>query len=289
MLVHPQFDPIAIQIGPLAVRWYGLMYLIGFAAAVLLGRRRIRTQPASGITNRDLDDMVFYALFGVILGGRLGYVLFYKLSDYIANPLGVFAIWEGGMSFHGGFLGVLVAMALFCRKTGKSWLAVMDFVAPLCPLGLGAGRIGNFINAELPGRATDVPWAMVFPNVDAVPRHPSQLYEFALEGVVFFAPAVVVLEQTSTDRRGIGAVPDRLRSVPFRGRIHATTRRLSRFPRAWADDGPMAEPAHDRGGHRDDGLGLPTSHLKFNSRRQASAASRRAGLPVPSRIHRIHP
>ena len=202
MLVHPQFDPIAIQIGPLAVRWYGLMYLIGFAVAILLGRHRIRTEPQSGITNRDLDDMVFYALFGVILGGRLGYVLFYKLSDYLAHPLGIFAIWEGGMSFHGGFLGVLVAMALFCRKAGKSWFAVMDFVAPLCPLGLGAGRLGNFINAELPGRPADVPWAMVFPNVDAVPRHPSQLYEFALEGIVFF----VLLWWFSSKPRPLGAV-----------------------------------------------------------------------------------
>jgi phosphatidylglycerol:prolipoprotein diacylglycerol transferase len=203
MLVHPQFDPIAVQIGPLAVRWYGLMYLIGFAIAIVLGRSRIRTQPASGITNGDLDDIVFYALFGVILGGRLGYVLFYKLSDYLTHPLGILAIWEGGMSFHGGFLGVLVAMALFCRRRGKSWLAVMDFVAPLCPLGLGAGRIGNFINAELPGRpATDVPWAMVFPNVDAVARHPSQLYEFALEGIVLF----VLLWWFSSKPRPRGAV-----------------------------------------------------------------------------------
>jgi len=202
MLVHPQFDPVAVQIGPLAVRWYGLMYLAGFAIAIALGRYRIRVQPAVGITKRDLDDMVFYALFGVILGGRLGYVLFYKLSYYIAHPLEILAIWEGGMSFHGGFLGVLVAMALFCRKTGKSWLALMDFVAPLCPLGLGAGRIGNFINAELPGRPTEGPWAMVFPSVDAIPRHPSQLYEFALEGVVLF----MVVWWFSSRPRPVGAV-----------------------------------------------------------------------------------
>jgi phosphatidylglycerol:prolipoprotein diacylglycerol transferase len=202
VLVHPQIDPIAFSIGPLAVRWYGLMYLLGFAIAILLGRHRIRVRPEAGITNRDLDDIVFYALFGVILGGRLGYVLFYKLSDYIAHPLEIFAIWEGGMSFHGGFLGVLVAMALFCRKTGRSWLALMDFVAPLCPLGLGAGRIGNFINAELPGRPTDVPWAMVFPSADSIPRHPSQLYEFALEGIALF----VLLWWFSSKPRPTGAV-----------------------------------------------------------------------------------
>ncbi len=186
MLVHPQFDPVAIHLGPLAVRWYGLMYLLGFAAAIVLGRYRIRNQPGAPITAQGLDDLVLYALFGVILGGRLGYVLFYKFSDYLAHPLSIFAIWEGGMSFHGGLLGVLFAAALFCQRSGKSWLAVMDFVAPLCPLGLGAGRIGNFINAELPGRPTDVPWAMVFPNVDAFARHPSQLYEFALEGIALF-------------------------------------------------------------------------------------------------------
>lgn len=202
MLVHPQFDPVAIHIGPLAIRWYGLMYLLGFALAIALGRYRIRSRPGAPITAHELDDMVVYALFGVILGGRLGYVLFYKFSDYLAHPLSIFAIWEGGMSFHGGLLGVLIALTIFCRRTGKSWLTVMDFVAPLCPLGLGAGRIGNFINAELPGRPTDVPWAMVFPNVDSIARHPSQLYEFALEGVAFF----ILLWWFSSKPRPRGAV-----------------------------------------------------------------------------------
>ncbi|HQR52814.1 MAG TPA: prolipoprotein diacylglyceryl transferase [Burkholderiales bacterium] len=202
MLVHPQFDPVAIHIGPLAIRWYGLMYLLGFALAIALGRYRIRARPGAPITAHELDDMVVYALFGVILGGRLGYVLFYKFSDYLAHPLSIFAIWEGGMSFHGGLLGVLIALTIFCRRTGKSWLTVMDFVAPLCPLGLGAGRIGNFINAELPGRPSDVPWAMVFPNVDAIARHPSQLYEFALEGVALF----ILLWWFSSKPRPRGAV-----------------------------------------------------------------------------------
>jgi phosphatidylglycerol:prolipoprotein diacylglycerol transferase len=188
MLVHPQFDPIAIHIGPLAVRWYGLMYLLAFTFVLILGRYRIRTQPNTGWTTHDLDDILFYGVLGVVLGGRLGYVLFYKFSDYLAHPIEIFYVWQGGMSFHGGFLGVILAMWLFARKRGKAWLAITDFIAPLVPLGLGAGRIGNFINGELWGRpAGDLPWAMVFPNHDSIPRHPSQLYEFALEGLALFA------------------------------------------------------------------------------------------------------
>ena len=212
MLVHPQFDPVAISFGPfevfgttfgpLAVRWYGLMYLTGFILFVVLGRWRARRNLLTGWHPRDVDDMLFYGVFGVILGGRLGYVLFYKPAYYFAHPLEIFQLWQGGMSFHGGLIGVLVAMWFFARRRGRRWLDVMDFVAPMCPLGLAAGRLGNFINAELVGRVTDVPWAMVFPNVDAQPRHPSQLYEFGLEGIVLF----VILWTYALRPRPMGAV-----------------------------------------------------------------------------------
>ena len=187
MLVHPQFDPVALQVGPLALRWYGLMYLVGFALVWAAGRYRIARTPGTVWTARDLEDVLFYGILGTIIGGRLGYVLFYKFSDYFAAPWKVLYVWEGGMSFHGGLLGVILALAWFARRRRQHWLAVTDFIAPLVPLGLGAGRLGNFINAELWGRPASVPWAMVFPNVDAVPRHPSQLYEFGLEGVLLFA------------------------------------------------------------------------------------------------------
>ena len=202
MLVHPEFDPIAFQIGPIAVRWYGLMYLVGFVLFVVLGKIRARRSMLTGWHPRDVDDMLFYGVFGVIVGGRLGYVLFYKPLYYAMHPLEIFQIWAGGMSFHGGFLGVLVALWLFARNRNKRWLDVTDFVAPLCPLGLAAGRLGNFINGELVGRATDVPWAMVFRQVDNVPRHPSQLYQFALEGVLLF----VILWVYASRPRPMGAV-----------------------------------------------------------------------------------
>lgn len=202
MLIHPQFDPVALHLGPLAIRWYGLMYLLAFGLFLLLGRQRIKNCPQSGWTAKELDDLLFYGVLGVVLGGRLGYVLFYQPAHFLAHPLEIFSVWQGGMAFHGGFLGVLVAMGLFARKTGKSWLAVTDFIAPLVPLGLGAGRIGNFINGELWGRPTDVPWAMVFPQVDSVPRHPSQLYQFALEGLTLF----VILWLFSSKPRPAGAV-----------------------------------------------------------------------------------
>ena len=189
MLVHPQFDPIAFSLGPLAVRWYGLMYLAGFVFVIVLGKWRVKHGPSYGVTDKDVDDMLFYGVLGVILGGRLGYVLFYKPGHYFHHPLEIFQIWQGGMSFHGGFIGVLVAVAIFCAMRSRSWLATMDFVAPLCPLGLAAGRLGNFINGELPGRPTSLPWGMWFPQTDREPlaRHPSQLYQFALEGVLLFA------------------------------------------------------------------------------------------------------
>ncbi|MEY4642176.1 MAG: hypothetical protein RLZZ227_2170 [Pseudomonadota bacterium] len=186
MLTFPQIDPIAVALGPLKIRWYALTYIVGFGAAWLLGNRRA-ARPGSGWTNEQVADLITNGMLGAILGGRIGYILFYNFSAFLDNPLMIVRIWEGGMSFHGGFIGVAIATALFARSTGKSVTDVFDFVAPLAPVGLGAGRIGNFINAELWGRVTDVPWAMVFPTDPArLPRHPSQLYQFALEGVVLF-------------------------------------------------------------------------------------------------------
>ncbi|SDW57673.1 prolipoprotein diacylglyceryl transferase [Nitrosomonas communis] len=202
MLIHPQFDPVAISVGPLSIHWYGLMYLIGFFLFIVLGRYRIKHNPQSVITPTLLDDALFYGVLGVILGGRLGHVLFYQFSYYLQHPLEIFAIWQGGMSFHGGFIGVILAMALLAHKHKLPWLAVTDFIAPLVPLGLGAGRIGNFINGELWGRPTDVPWGMIFSHVDNLPRHPSQLYEFALEGIALF----ILLWIYSSKPRPVGAV-----------------------------------------------------------------------------------
>ena len=187
MLVYPQFNPVALQIGPLAIHWYGLMYMAGFLTFLWLGRRRIAMLNLKQYNNKLLDDLLFYGVLGVILGGRLGEVLFYNPGYYFSHPLKIFAVWEGGMSFHGGFLGVMVAMALFAWQQKLRWLELMDFIAPLVPPGLAFGRLGNFINGELWGRPTDIPWGMVFPRVDSLPRHPSQLYEFALEGVLLFA------------------------------------------------------------------------------------------------------
>lgn len=207
MLTHPQFDPIALSLGPIAIRWYGLMYVVAFALFFWLGRRRIKAFPERGITHELLDDLLFFGVLGVILGGRLGYVLFYKPAYYLANPVEIFMVWQGGMSFHGGFLGVLIAMALVARKHKLPWLKITDFIAPLVPLGYAAGRLGNFINGELPGRIVrdgSIPWAMWFPQVDRAQtlRHPSQLYQLLLEGVVLF----IVLWWFSKKERPVGMV-----------------------------------------------------------------------------------
>ena len=187
MLSHPGFDPVAISIGPLSVHWYGLMYLLGFAVGWWLGRVRAR-QPGSGWTVEQVNDLVFYVALGVVLGGRIGYILFYSHHALLADPLVLLRIWEGGMSFHGGLLGVLVAILLFARRRGFGFFQVTDFIAPLVTPGLGFGRIGIFINGELWGRPTDLPWGMVFPAAGPppLPRHPSQLYEALLEGLLLF-------------------------------------------------------------------------------------------------------
>jgi phosphatidylglycerol:prolipoprotein diacylglycerol transferase len=179
------FDRVAFSIFGWPIHWYGLMYLIGIIFAWWLGRYRAR-RPESGWTTQQVDDMVFYGALGVILGARLGYIFFYNFSTFLSDPLMLFRVWQGGMSFHGGLLGVLVALWLFNRKFKKGYWNIVDFAAPMIPLGLGAGRIGNFINAELWGKPTDLPWGMIFPAAGHVPRHPTPLYEAMLEGLALF-------------------------------------------------------------------------------------------------------
>jgi phosphatidylglycerol:prolipoprotein diacylglycerol transferase len=186
MLLAPDIDPVALRLGPIAIHWYGLMYVVGFVGGWALGVWRAK-QPNSGWRPEEISDLLFYIALGVILGGRLGYVLFYQAAYYLKHPLEVFFIWTGGMSFHGGLIGVCVAMWFYGRKTNRPWLAVTDFLAPLVPIGLFPGRLGNFINQELWGKVTDVTWGMVFKTGGPLPRHPSQLYEAALEGVALFA------------------------------------------------------------------------------------------------------
>jgi phosphatidylglycerol---prolipoprotein diacylglyceryl transferase len=206
MLTYPQFNPIALQIGPVAIHWYGLTYLVAFLLFMWLGSRRVQlAQFASrDWSKRDVEDLLFYGVLGVVIGGRLGYALFYKPGYYASHLLEVFAVWKGGMSFHGGLLGVVVAMALFAYTRHRQFLDVMDLVAPCVPTGLASGRIGNFINAELPGRLADpsLPWGMVYPNAGPLARHPSSLYQFALEGLLLFA----LLWWYSKKPRGLGQV-----------------------------------------------------------------------------------
>ncbi len=184
MLTYPHINPVAVSIGSVDIHWYGLMYLLAFLLAWVLGVTRAKK--TVDWNSAQVTDLIFYGALGVILGGRLGYVLFYNFANFIQDPVIILKIWQGGMSFHGGFLGVLVAMLLFARKYHKTFFQVLDFVAPLVPIGLGLGRIGNFINGELWGRVSDVPWAMVFPNAGPLARHPSQLYQAFFEGLVLF-------------------------------------------------------------------------------------------------------
>jgi phosphatidylglycerol:prolipoprotein diacylglycerol transferase len=195
MLIHPEIDPVALQLGPLALHWYGLTYLAAFGLFLLLGILRLRHQPYASMTGpaawsrRDIEDILFLGVVGVVLGGRIGYCLFYKPGYYLAHPLEILAVWQGGMSFHGGMLGVLVSQWWFAHSRRKPWLQVMDLIAPCVPTGLAAGRMGNFINGELWGRLSspDLPWGMVFKYSGSLqPRHPSQLYQFLLEGLLLF-------------------------------------------------------------------------------------------------------
>ena len=191
MLVHPQFDPVALALGPIQIHWYGLTYLVAFGLFLALAVQRAGKPwfAQQGWSRRDVEDLLFWGVVGVVIGGRLGYALFYKPGHYLAHPAELLMVWKGGMSFHGGLLGVIVALALYARKRGRPFWEVMDLVAPCVPTGLASGRIGNFINGELWGRAADpaLPWAMVFPQSgSALPRHPSQLYQFALEGLLLF-------------------------------------------------------------------------------------------------------
>lgn len=201
MLAYPIIDPVAFHIGSWPVYWYGLMYLVGFLAGWGLLALRLRTSPR-GFTQEQLSDLVFFAALGAIIGGRLGYMFFYDWRALIADPLLVVQTWKGGMSFHGGLIGVLLGLWLCARKFKKPFLSLTDLIAPVVPIGLGAGRIGNFINGELWGRVTDVSWGMIFPNAGDLPRHPSQLYEFAMEGVFLF----IILWLYSRKPRPMGAV-----------------------------------------------------------------------------------
>lgn len=225
MMIHPNFDPVFIHLGPLAIHWYAISYIVAFVLFMWLGRRRIKTGRTI-MTNEMLDDLLTWGVVGVILGGRLGYVLFYQPAAYLAHPVEILKIWQGGMSFHGGFLGVLLAITLFARKHQFRFFQISDFVAPLVPLGLASGRIGNFINGELWGRVTspNAFWAMGFPRAQdedmtilaqdpqrwlpvwehyhMLPRHPSQLYEVALEGITLF----VILWLFSSKPRPTGQV-----------------------------------------------------------------------------------
>jgi len=201
MLTYPDIDPVALSLGPIKIHWYGLMYLVGFAAAWWLGQMRAKL-PSSPMKVDQVSDLIFYCAMGAVLGGRLGYVFFYDFSSFLADPISLFMVWQGGMAFHGGLIGVIVAMILFARKLGVSFWEIADFTAPLTPIGFGAVRFANFINGELWGKVTTVSWGMVFPHAGNLPRHPSQLYQSLLEGLALF----LILWLFSKKSRPMGAV-----------------------------------------------------------------------------------
>ncbi len=202
VLPFPDIDPIAVALGPLAIRWYSLAYIVGLIAAWRYCRR-LAERPPNAVDPDQFDDFLLWATLGVVLGGRLGYVLFYKPAFFLANPLEILVLWQGGMSFHGGAAGVILAIILFARKRGVSWLSLGDLVACAEPIGLFLGRLANFVNGELYGRAADVPWAMVFPrDPEQIPRHPSQLYEAGLEGIVLFLLLYLLVRRGWLERPG---------------------------------------------------------------------------------------
>jgi phosphatidylglycerol:prolipoprotein diacylglycerol transferase len=184
-MIMPDINPVLVTIGPVKIHWYGVMYLLAFAMAWFLGNYRAKLSNGQW-TQTNISDLIFYCMVGVVVGGRLGYMVFYSLPNFIADPLSVVEVWQGGMSFHGGLIGVLIAIRLFSHRYRKSFFEITDFTASLVPLGIAAGRLGNFINSELWGKTTHLPWGVVFPRVDSFPRHPSQLYELLLEGIVLF-------------------------------------------------------------------------------------------------------
>jgi phosphatidylglycerol:prolipoprotein diacylglycerol transferase len=208
MFIYPHINPVALKIGPLAVHWYGLMYIVGFFCAWGLGYKRAKNSMLNSPVNTEqLSDLIFFCALGVVLGGRIGYVLIYAWPEFIHNPFILFKIWQGGMSFHGGLLGVITVVAWYAKKTNQTFFAIGDFLAPLVPLGLAAGRIGNFINGELWGRVTDtsLPWAMIYPYIDNQPRHPSEIYEFLMEGVLLFL-IVWFFSQKPRPRKAVSGV-----------------------------------------------------------------------------------
>lgn len=201
MIPFPAFDPVALQIGPLAIRWYSLAYVGGILLGWWVIAKEIAVRPLANLHKKAFDDMVVWAVGGIILGGRLGYVLFYKPDYYVSHPIQILHIWEGGMSFHGGFTGFVLAFYLFCRKYKVRFLSLMDLMACVAPIGIGLGRLANFVNGELWGRTTDSALGMIFPHSDGLPRHPSQLYEATLEGLVLFIIMMVLLKTTNLRSR----------------------------------------------------------------------------------------
>ena len=201
MMSYPNIDPVALDLGFVKIHWYGISYVVGILAAWFLLRYRAK-QEQWGFSNEQVADLIFYAMIGIIIGGRLGSVIFYNFSYYLEHPVEIFYLQQGGMSFHGGLLGVILAIWLFARKIGKPFFKITDFIAPVVPIGLGSGRIANFINGELWGSPSDLPWAMIFPGAGDIPRHPSQLYQAFLEGLVLF----IILWFFSTKPRPVRAI-----------------------------------------------------------------------------------